>query len=352
MFAENDRISHRQLMRQIVLSLAAPFLLCLAGWQDVKGINGLVGIGVAMVLLGFYVIFLVRLGPAYEHLQKVLGKVQSVAVIAVYMIYVLFTAAYVLQLASSLASEWLLSGVREWYIRLAILLVCAVGSHQGMQKRARMAEVSYWIIVGSLVILIILAFVQGENFAAQEFLRGTFGAKRAVRGTYEILCGFLPLTLLPFLLSKVAKASSGGRAVFGAVGVLGVLLAAILILLPMALGWDRMSMEKIPVLPLMTGTNLPGDILARFDVIWISLLIYALLYSLGSLFYYGSHILQSVSLSVSHWILAAVVFVISCDPVSGFSISKYYGKMLMNFGAPVLFILTVYIYIWYRRKGS
>ena len=38
-FAENNRISHRQLYRQIILSLAAPFLLCMSGkdWPYASG---------------------------------------------------------------------------------------------------------------------------------------------------------------------------------------------------------------------------------------------------------------------------------------------------------------------------
>ena len=52
MFAENDRISHRQLFRQIVLSLVTPFLLCMAGWREMRGMNGLAGIAVVLLLLG------------------------------------------------------------------------------------------------------------------------------------------------------------------------------------------------------------------------------------------------------------------------------------------------------------
>ncbi len=78
-FAENNRISHRQLYRQIILSLAAPFLLCMSGkdWPYASGGlddgNGLLGLVLALVVLGFYVVFLIRLEPYFGDLTKAAG---------------------------------------------------------------------------------------------------------------------------------------------------------------------------------------------------------------------------------------------------------------------------------------
>lgn len=350
MFAENNRISHRQLRRQIVLALAAPFLLSLTGWQNLRGINGILGIAAGLVVLAVYVIFLVRLGPAYERLQKTVGKVQSGVIVFIYLVYILFTAAYLLDFVSNLASRWLLSGVSLYYIRFAILAVCVMGSHQGMQKRGRMAEVSFAVIFGALVLLILLASVQGEHFPFSEFMKEQFQPGITGKAFYGVCCGFSGLTLLPFLLSKVEKPSSTGKSVYTAILILSILLGAVLLLLPVTIGWDRMLAEKNPVIPLLAGTNLPGDILARFDVIWISLLIYGLLFSLGSLFYYGSHILQGISFPVNRWILAAFVYLISCNPFEGYQIASYYGLLLGAVLAPLMLFLTLYVYIWYRRK--
>ena len=350
MFAENDRISHRQLFRQIVMSLVAPFLLCLAGWHDMSGVNGLAGIVIVAVILGFYVIFLVRLAPAYEHMEKYMGKIQHVVIAAAYFAYIVFTAAFILDLISSLVGTWLLYGVNDWWIRIAVAIFCAAGSHYGMQKRARMAEVSFLIVAGALCLLVVFAFAQGNLFSVQEFFRQSLSAARVGRGSWQLLCGFLPLTLLPFLLCQVAKASGSGKTVFGAVVFLLVFLAVLLVLLPLALGWDRMTMETVPVLPLLAGTNLPGDIMARFDVIWISLILYALLYSLGSLYYYANYVTSHIAFSVNRWVVALLVWVISVCPFAGYRIAQYYPMIVAQFGVPILFGLTFYIYIWYRRR--
>ena len=38
-FAENNRISHRQLYRQMILTFLAPFLVCLPGKNGIQGMD-------------------------------------------------------------------------------------------------------------------------------------------------------------------------------------------------------------------------------------------------------------------------------------------------------------------------
>ena len=64
-FAENNRISHRQLFRQIILVFPSPFLLGLFKNGEMLGANAMAGTILTAVLLSFYVIWLIRLAPAY-----------------------------------------------------------------------------------------------------------------------------------------------------------------------------------------------------------------------------------------------------------------------------------------------
>ena len=52
-FAENNRISHRQLYRQMILALLAPFMLCVFGKGGMNGISAVAGMIFALILLGF-----------------------------------------------------------------------------------------------------------------------------------------------------------------------------------------------------------------------------------------------------------------------------------------------------------
>ena len=73
-YAENNRISHRQLIRQLVLSLTAPFLLGLLSNRAVLGANGMLASVLVLIPLYFYVIFLIRLSPYYGSLPKYMGR--------------------------------------------------------------------------------------------------------------------------------------------------------------------------------------------------------------------------------------------------------------------------------------
>ena len=48
-FAENNRISHKQLYRQMILEFLAPFILCMYGAGNLNGINALIGMAMALI---------------------------------------------------------------------------------------------------------------------------------------------------------------------------------------------------------------------------------------------------------------------------------------------------------------
>lgn len=56
-YAENNRISHRQLYHQIILSFLAPLLICIPGYNGEQGMSGTVGIMAAVLILLLYVFF-------------------------------------------------------------------------------------------------------------------------------------------------------------------------------------------------------------------------------------------------------------------------------------------------------
>ena len=66
-FAENNRISQRQLYRQIVIAFIAPLILCLFENRKTLGLGGLAGTAAALAAVLFYVIFVMLLpGPAKQ----------------------------------------------------------------------------------------------------------------------------------------------------------------------------------------------------------------------------------------------------------------------------------------------
>ena len=102
----------------------------------------------------------------------------------------------------------------------------------------------------------------------------------------------------------------------------------------------------------MAGTDLPGDVLARFDVLWIALLIYGLFFSLGSIFFYGSHILEQVNFQPLRLWLLLLVYGITLNPAAGYPIDEYFGWLLVRVIAPLMLALTFYVSIWYKSRNK
>ena len=148
-----------------------------------------------------------------------------------------------------------------------------------------MAEVSGGLLLGGIVLMMVLCLGQSRISYLQEMQETALAAGEIPGSFYTVLCAFSGLSLLPFMLKDVEKRGTAGKTLLLGITALCGILAGMLLLLPAVLGQERLASERYPVLPLMAGADLPGNILARFDVLWAGFLLYSLLFALGSLFH-------------------------------------------------------------------
>ena len=104
MFSENDRISQRQMERQIVLVLLCPAFWQLAAYGASDGLPGMAGIFVGYGLLAVWCIYLVRLGGLYCRLESVMGKAGKLLLAVMYLCYLLFLGGTLLRRMAELAA--------------------------------------------------------------------------------------------------------------------------------------------------------------------------------------------------------------------------------------------------------
>lgn len=285
-FAENNRISHRQLFRQIILVFPAPFLLCLFKNGEMLGVNAMAGTILAAVLLSFYVIWLIRLAPAYGELSRMTGNITVRFIGLFFLLYVILSAAFLADLLAKVIPQSLISGI---------------------------------------------------------------SGKWMIRDVYAFLCVFSGVGLLPFGLEKVEKQGSARKPVILAfLTVCGIVLG-MQVLLPAVFGKNRLLAETYPVLPLLDGADLPGNVLARFDVIWMGFLVFGLLFSLGSLFHYGNQIAEKTKLGSGRYWIPAAGWILSLYEKNGAGIEKYYGWYLAYIFVPLLLVIQIFLSV--ENKG-
>lgn len=356
-FAENNRISQRQLYRQIVIAFIAPFLLCLFRGRRNQGLSGLTGTLLAVAVFLFYVIFLIRLGYAFANPCKTAGKILGRLMGIFYLVYCILGAAFLLDLLGEIVSVSLGTGVQKVWLCVIALIVCSLGTHRGIQRRGRIGEVSGGLVLVAVVLMLLLSAGQGRWEYFQEMLwNSEFSGKRILQSGYYVICAFSGLSLLPFLLEHVEKKGNSGnvksigKTVVLAVVTLGVLLILAELLLPAVFGWGRLRYENYPILPLLAGADLPGNVLARFDVLWMGFLLYSLLFSVGSFLHYGHLIVEKTGLGTGRVWIGLLVFVVMVTEVRGIRIRDYFEMYLGCIFVPGMLIIQIIFFIMGKKR--
>ena len=224
-FAENNRISHRQLYRQMILEFLAPFILCMYGARKLNGINALIGMAMALIPLGFYVIVLIRMTPVFENLKKSGGVLVGQLTGLFFMVFILMAGGYILAVLGQLVPVSLITGMSEEWITFWAVLVCMTGIRGGMPGRGRMAQISGGVLLGGMILMMVLCIPQGKAEYLQDMAAAwKFSGQEILDGFYGTICAFSAVGLLPFLLGNVEKYASAGKTVLAGILTLGGIL--------------------------------------------------------------------------------------------------------------------------------
>lgn len=277
-FAENNRISHRQLYRQMILTFLAPFLVCLPGKNGIQGMNGFWGVVLAVSVLILYVFILLRVTSGYSDMVRFLGSFWGRIAGVFFLVYIIFTAVYILKILEQIIPRWLLMGIPSGWISFLVIVVCSIGTEKGIQRRGRMAEISGGLLLAGVLLMMVLCLGQIRVDYLQEMAEAErISGAAVVQGGYLFLCGFSGVGLLPFIMRDVVRPGSVGKTIIGAILTVGGILAGVLVLLPAVFGWNRLLTEESPILPLLAGCSSSGKhsckircTLDGISLIWIA----------------------------------------------------------------------------------
>lgn len=309
------------------------------------------GIILAVIFLLLYSFFYLRSTYGYADMIRSFGKAGAVIFGGFFLIYLVMAGAYLLNLIGRIIPVWLIFGISEKWLLLFAVLVCAYGMEKGMQKRGRMAEVTGGIFLGAILLLLVLCAGQGKTeYITELFREESFSIETSIRSAYRYLCFFSGISLLPFVMKDVEKRGSAGKTViWGILTVSGVMIC-VLLLLPAVLGWRRVQSETWPVLSLLAGADLPGNVLARFDVLWMGFLLYSLLFAVGSVFYYGERVLTSAHIGTGKYWLPVAVYVAAIIEIDSVTVADLFEIYLAKIFVPGLLLILIYLFLRSRQK--
>ena len=348
MFADNNLISVRQLKRQMVLGVLGLLLLFQSGRTASGGVSGLLGLIFGTLLLLVYLFLLVGTAEVYGNLERYLGTAGRWAVTAVYLSFLLLSGSVLLEKITQVIQDYLLPSVPQPAAGAAFLAAAFLGVGQDAQRRGRLAELCYPWILGIFLLLLLLAapHFRGIHPEAAASLHPEAVSAETVRvfgmGTV--------LSLLPFAVSQVRERENCFRVLRRGIWLLLLITLGTAGILIGVYGWKGVERLEYPVLHLMTGTNLPGGFLGRFDILWLAVLLFALLFSMGSLLFYGGRL---CSAGDGDWkvrlFLAAGIWLGSFLRWDKAALSEFYDHLVRDIYTP-LFLAIALLAVWAKRR--
>lgn len=342
MFSDNDRISGIQLNRQIAVGLTGAFLLILTKEGALVGRSGLLGLlgGFAGVLL--YLAVLVRASTCYRDPERLLGKAGATILRLFYLSYLVLTGSFLLAEAVEMVRTYLMPGSQGLTAAVLLLAVSLIGTGSDVQRRGRMGEISYPLLM--LGFLLMLAVAAGAVNPDLVDSAPALSGNDVLEGAYAYYAACMILSVVPFLLNRVQgehRFSHMARAIAAVTLITG---SALLILLG-TFGYEGMIQQKTPILKLMSRVMLPGGFLDRFDIIWIAFLLFSLLFGLGTVLFYGRTIGEFGTFTKGGYVLALLVLIGALVSWGGADIRSFYREALELFYTPALTAIPILMWI-------
>lgn len=294
MFSNNDKISPRQIKRLLIFDLFGASSLLLPAQLAKAGGIGLWSILAGSVMAFLYLWLLVFLGAKakqdyFTYLRDSFGKLLARALYVIYAAIGAIVCAWAAKILSELACATLLDD-KEYPVALFLVLLLAVyGGIAGLEARARVYEVLFWVLAAPFVLMLLFCIRQVQPVQWFPLFRqpGQDSLGSFWSGAWQCFAAFLPLTFFLFLLPNLQKKKKSARSSAWALVISAVSLAAVYLILIGIFGAKALAVEKYPVVTLMGMVKIPGDFIKRMDAVMVSVWFFTLYALVAASFYYG-----------------------------------------------------------------
>lgn len=292
MFSENEKISGRQIFRLLTFDILGLSTLIIPQiLAEFAGIDGVFCIAAGMLLAVLYlkvlgVVASDMQGSYLSYLEQKLGKFLGKAVILGYIIYFILLAAFTAHLFASVILKHLLREETFFLVLLLILLLSGYGLYSGMEGRARVYEILFWLILIPFFLMLFSALWDVRiDYWAPVFAGSWEGT---AEGSYAVFVSFSKIFLLLFAGKHVAKKRNLIRAGKYAIIFCGVIHAVLFLILVGIFGSRSLAAMDFPAVTMMSTVQLTGGFLKRTDALMSGVWFFTLYALLSSAVYYGS----------------------------------------------------------------
>lgn len=298
MFANNDKISARQCARLLFFDFLGIGTLVLPGYlAELTGEDGIFAIAVGVVSSLLYLKLLQKFVLSREDVflsgQGGRGaKISDSVLLLFYACYYLILGGFALYLFGTVILKTLLTQESFWLITLLCLVLAAYGMARGMESRARVYEVLFWLLVVPFVLMLILG---AFDVSLQQLLPMVVASPKGLAGGSYLV--FLVFSLCQMLLfaGNYIEPERAGKAAVSAVLFAGILFAVLYEILLGVFGRVTVTELDFPAVSLMSMVTLPGGFLHRQDALMVGVWFFTLFALICSCMYYSSQCVERIA---------------------------------------------------------
>ncbi len=300
MFSDNNRISTRQIFRLFVFDFIGMSTLVLPGvLAQLNGCDGLFAIVAGGGLSSVYLWYLARVmremdGEPTSYMKKSLSVWLSVVLGVLLLMHCIIEAGYGAYVFADVMKKSLVGEESYTLILVLILLVTAYAIRSGIESRARVYEVLFWILFVPLLIMFVIAANDVDFSYMGPFF--THSVSSVADGGFEVFCYLTPLFLVLFFPAYVKQKSRKKMiaSVYAALWFAVIVLLIMYMILLGNFGNRALGTMQYPAVILMSNIHLRGGFVKRLDAFMIAIWFFTLFALVGVFLFYAEKILYQL----------------------------------------------------------
>ena len=360
MLSANQKITPRQLQILMILHALGVGLIVLprrvAGFADYNGWMIVLGLTVIALIVALLITSISRIFPSQSFIAytgRVLTKPVAYLAGIGLLGKLLFSAGMELRIFSIITKQFLLRNTPSIVICAVMVALAAFLAGKGIETRARIAEILFFIVMIPLIALLILAFfdINLKNLLPVMDVK----PRQVLEGSLRLGYIFSGLECLLLVHVFINRPKQMRRAVLSVIPWIGLLLFTITAVTLAKFGND-ISGQEWSVIRMMDNLYLPGAFVERKESLVMSFWIVSVFLILGMILFYGGMLMKDMKSpargGINIVVCAVIIFVLSCLPFSADRIFELLDWVYYTFGLFYLLVLPLVIIIVARlRKG-
>lgn len=291
MFSDNQKISNRQMQRLLIFDMLGVSTLVLPGLlSKMLGRDAIFALILALIPALLVVWLMEKSGRS---LQELAGHGWlRVPICLFYALEGILIGGYGVFLLGDMMVKNLVKDESFYLVTGLLVLLAGYGIRQGMEARARIYEILYWILLIPLLIMLFLAARDVDtNLWAPVATHNlwTLGQGSVVAFVFYMIVAFAFL-LKPYLAHPEYLGICCRRSLI----CVAVINCVIFLVLLGIFGPGALAAMETPVITLMSMVKLPGGFLERQDVFMVGIWFFALYALVNTGMFYASELTRTL----------------------------------------------------------